>query len=391
MSNIICYNQEGEFEKYLNEVNWSAGKTKNQQSFCAALRSVSLGLSADIAYHKIRERILASGGSFISHKVERDLRRAAGFADRPWNRTYGNNQATKYTKPPRAIFDPNSLRVKVSHLKDFNVVEMLAQRSIRPPSKIMPDEFLSAAFYRGERIRLFAETHVGQGHEFIAGDNILPLNTSTQAGAWFLCHPVDGEARINDEGNHSYRSHQNGTRFPYLVLETDDAPEDEWLAFLASLEACVVAITHSGKRGAHGLIRVDCKTWEEVQVAAAQAKADYVKLGACPGALRAGLTRLPGFMREGQEQKLLFLNPRTAGDTRAILELEPTALGWRRLGTSIIEDYSRGKEEFTSDHMRQAIKSLEEWGEQDLAGDLKSIRDASHIEAVAQTYEMRGL
>ena len=152
MSNTISWNSAHEFEKYLNSINWLPGKTKNHQSFCAALRSVSLGISADIAFNMIQERIIGAGGTFIPHKVERDIRRAAGTADKPLTRGLCNRLPLIQ---PKAAFDPNALRKKVFHLKDFNVVEMLAQRSIRPLSLVKSHEFLSLVFNAGERIRLF--------------------------------------------------------------------------------------------------------------------------------------------------------------------------------------------------------------------------------------------
>jgi hypothetical protein len=383
MSAVVSWNPQGEFEKYLNLINWHPGKTKNQQSFLAALRAASLGVGLEYAFDRIRERIIASGGDFIAHKVERDLRRAAGLANKHWS---GLTKEHHHTIQPKAVFEPDGLHKKVSHLKDFNVVEMLAQRSMRPPCAIKPWEFLSALFNDGERIRLFKETHVGQGLEYVAGGNTLPIRTDTHLGAWFLSHPVDGKPKINDEGNPSYRSHQNGTRFPYLVLETDDAPEHEWLALLASLEACIVAITHSGKRGAHGLVKVDCNSWEEVQAAASRMKPEFVRLGACSGAFRAGLTRLPGFMREGREQKLLFLRPRPSDDKRPILDLEPTALPWRRLAISIIEAHSRGDCHVAQDEVHAAIRILEEWNDLENAAELRSILDSSKIEQLRASY-----
>lgn len=383
MSAVISWNPEVEFEKYLNSIDWLPGKTKNQQSFLAALRAASLGIGLEYAFQRIRDKIVASGGVFLAHKVERDLRRAFSLADQPRNGGCGFSSGNYGQK---VAFDPQALSERVSYLKDFNVVEMLAQRSIRHPSLVKPHEFLSSIFDDGERVRVFAESHTGQGVEFVAGHTNLPIGIHTQVGAWFLSHPVDGKPRINDEGNPSYRSHQNGTRFPYLVLETDDAPEHEWLALLASLEACIVAITHSGKRGAHGLLRVDCNTWEEVQVAAAKIKPELVRLGACPGALRAGLTRLPGFFREGREQKLLFLRPRPSRDRRPILKLEPTALSWKRLAESIIQAHSRQEDALDSDKAHQVIRKLEEWGDWEHAAELRAILDASQIEQLRSAY-----
>jgi len=383
MSAVLSWSPEIEFEKYLDSINWNPGQTKNHQSFLAALRAASLGVGPEYAFGKIRDKIIASGGIFLAHKVERDLKRASTLADQPRSAGFGNHPGGWSQK---VAFDPQALSERVSYLKGFNITEMLAQRSIRPISSIKPHDFLSTVFDKGERIRLFAESHSGQGLEYIAGNTALPIGTNTHAGAWFLSHPVDGKPRINDEGNHSYRSHQNGTRFPYLVLETDDAPENEWLALLASLDACIVAITHSGKRGAHGLLRVDCNTWEEVQAAAARIKPEYVRLGACPGALRAGLTRLPGFLREGREQRLLFLRPRPSGDKRPILQLEPTPVSWKRLATSIIEAHSRGDEVQNPDQVHQTIRNLEEWGDLDHAAELRAVLDAPHIEQLRSAY-----
>ena len=155
---------------------------------------------------------------------------------------------------------------------------------------------------------------------------------------------------------------------------------------MASLDACIVAITHSGKRGAHGLLRVDCNTWEEVQATAARIKPDYVRLGACPGAFRAGLTRLPGFMRERREQKLLFLRPRASTDKRPILELEPTALYWKRLAVSIIEAHPRGDDLLIPDQVHQVIKNLEDWNDLEHAAELRSILDSAQIEKLGAAY-----
>lgn len=381
MSLVIRRNTSAEFDSFIAKLNWSVGRTKSRQSFYAALRAASLGIERTEAFERIKAAIDNAGGRFVRHKVERDLDRAGIMADK--DRHEFNNSGGGGLPE----FDPDTLRKTVAHLGGLNIEAMLARRSIRPPELISTGEFLGTIFRPREIVRVFQGTTEGQGQPVTIGSVTARLPAGGREGAWFLSFPVDGQQKLNDEGRPSFRSHQNGTRFPYLILETDEAPEDQWLALLASLEGCVVAITHSGKRGAHGLLHVGCNTWGEVQEAATKLKTQLVRLGACSGALRAGLTRLPGVLRNGREQKLLYLRPREHTDNRPILELEPTVAQWKRVATAILEDKQRGAEEFAGELAAQAIQALSEWGEEQLAADLRAAADGPHIERIASQYQ----
>lgn len=380
MSLVLGRDASADFDAFIAKLNWSVGTTKSRQSFYAALRAASLGIDREEALQKIRAAIEKAGGRYIKAKVERDLTRASVMAD--------SDGTVGHKSPSGGLpeFSPQALREAVAHLDGLNLEAMLAKRSIRPPGLIDTSSFLSAIFRQGEILRVFQATTEGQGEPVVVGSPTNRLPNGGRDGAWFLSFPVNGRQTLNDEGKPSFRSHQNGTRFPYLVLETDEASESQWLALLASLEGCVVAVTHSGKRGAHGLLHVGCNTWAEVQEAAARLKPALVKLGACPGAFRAGLTRLPGVLRNGVEQKLLYLRPREHTDQRPILELEPTVNHWKRVAMAIIEDKGRGAEEFAGDLVEPAARALSEWGEDQIAADLRAAGDGPKIERIARQY-----
>jgi hypothetical protein len=106
------------------------------------------------------------------------------------------------------------------------------------------------------------------------------------------------------------------------VLESDDAPAELWLKFLAVFPGCIRAIYSSGGRSWHALVYVATETWVEMdgllrgcpksqsKTGRLGAKKAWAMFGADPGALTpVRLTRLPGCLRDGREQRLIYLNP----------------------------------------------------------------------------------
>ena len=164
-------------------------------------------------------------------------------------------------------------------------------------------------------------------------------------GCWFLCAPVTGNWQPNDNNRDRYgaklgRRHAAcATRFPYLVLESDEAPPHIWLRILVQLSDPIVAVYTSGGKSYHALVRVDCKTKQEFDAKRLEYCTRLCALGADAAAITAvRLTRLPGALRYGsgegeahtpyldaagqpapRMQNLLYLNP--AADSRSILEL----------------------------------------------------------------------
>ena len=143
-------------------------------------------------------------------------------------------------------------------------------------------------------------------------------------GAWFLCQPVTGRWAPNPKRIDkrtglpvlSRRSQPNVTRWPYMVLESDDARPELWLSFLALLPLPIVAIYTSGGRSIHALVKIAALSKDDWDATRRFVLPLFTALGADGGALTAvRLTRLPGRLRGRNEQRLLYINP-TPGDVR---------------------------------------------------------------------------
>ncbi len=100
--------------------------------------------------------------------------------------------------------------------------------------------------------------------------------------------------------------------FRYAVWESDVAPADLWLAFVAQVPARIAAIYTSGSRSIHTLILIDARSkaaWDEIT---GEWKRPLKILGGDAGCLSAvRLSRLPGCARPERNgfQKLLYLAP----------------------------------------------------------------------------------
>ena len=141
----------------------------------------------------------------------------------------------------------------------------LAMRSPICPWNRTPASFLHALYRKGENIVVFDDYH-SQGQALwthpgvpYAASTLIAFTKGKRLGVWFLCNPVDGQFRINDEGNRSRRSHQNITAWRYMVVESDrqDITAGEWLAALVKLPLHVVAIYETGGRLPHALLLMD--------------------------------------------------------------------------------------------------------------------------------------
>lgn len=131
-------------------------------------------------------------------------------------------------------------------------------------------------------------------------------------GIWFLAQPVTGDWTAAAPGSGTKptcRSRENVTAFRWLVLESDQAPEAEWLRLLVTLPG-VAAIYTSGGKSIHALLRLDSGSKVEFDAVVAQHKPRLITLGADPAAMTAvRLTRLPWAWRGDKRQELLYLNP----------------------------------------------------------------------------------
>lgn len=274
-------------------------------------------------------------------------------------------------------FDPEKLRGLAAKWRGIVNVEWFGNRSAHDPSEVGPGRYLELLYGTVrrpmERVLLFT-IYESQGQALWPEDEV-PV--AGEKGVWYLAQPVNGQSLPNPRtGKMSRRSQESVTDFRYLVLESDRADMCDWLGLLVQLPLKIEAIYTSGGKSVHALVRVDCRTHREWE--------DYVRglmptlnllgmAGVDPKTLTSvRLTRLPGCLRAGKLQKLLFLRP--GADVRPIAELPVL----RDVGATWLAAYTRvidGHEESTralrralwyygpaNAAMRAAAKDIEEMG-----------------------------
>lgn len=248
------------------------------------------------------------------------------------NTAAGSEARARYRPPmPKPQYDAERLRdFAGSWAKEVDLV-WLANRSTMDPALVSSGEFLDAIYGSRDRVLAFSRVD-GKGATVTQGEALWPdedLPPTGRCGVWFLPQPVSGEYEPNPRtGKTSRRSEESVLSWPYLVLESDDAPLRDWMGALARLPLRIAAVYTSGGRSVHALVRVDAVTkahWDDMVKTQMQPGLKFLVMnGADPGVFSAvRLTRLPGAYREGKIdkqgnyvryakpalQKLLYLNP----------------------------------------------------------------------------------
>lgn len=257
---------------------------------------------------------------WTTHELEHKLRSAASGPGEDGYLLGNDRQASHPSRPvppppkprPKLTYDPETLRRLAGDMADQVDLPYLANRSQIDPAGISATDFLSRLYNApaGERVLVFSE-YKSQGQAVWPTESI---PTSGPDGIWFLAQPVDGKLRPNPRlCKMSRRSEESVLAWRWMVLESDDAPLRLWLAALSKVVPRIAAITTSGGRSVHALVRVDAvskKDWDEKK----RTLLGLVVAGADPGALSAvRLTRLPACLRGGKEQKLLYFSPSAPG------------------------------------------------------------------------------
>ncbi len=206
------------------------------------------------------------------------------------------------------------------------------------------EAFLSALYEPDERVLIFTTqysqgdflfTPAGGSYRLANKPGVQAVKSNLPAGApegvWYLVQPVEGAWKPNHANLGKDRKPRLGRRhgacvtsWRYLVLESDDAPEELWLKALVQMSFPIVAIYTSGGRSIHALVRVDCGSKAAFDALRDDMVQVLAPLGADAAAMTAvRLSRLPGTLRYGKKdkdgnlqkypeprlQRLLFLNP----------------------------------------------------------------------------------
>jgi hypothetical protein len=298
---------------YLNSLCWQRGEL-DRCAYLSFLRAGSLSIEQETAYAEVLRRTRNSDPHARLYKLEHQQRLAFAYlGDNKWKqRVYEYPVA-----PADAKFDPGTLARIADSLPEASPAYLRSKSPIDPRG-VDTAAFLRTVFRSGESVLIF-DAYRSQGQLLwqYPGEKqsgaLKRFTTGKGQGVWYLCNAVDGLWHFNPrEGCQSRRSQESVTSFRHLVLESDVAERDAWIAYLCQLELPVCAIYSTGGRAPHGLIRVDAPNkdaWDRF----VRPRIDVlVRAGACRGSLSAvRLSRLPGCRREekGAWQELLYLNP----------------------------------------------------------------------------------
>lgn len=122
-----------------------------------------------------------------------------------------------------------------------------------------------------------------------------------ECGAWISFNPMDGNGGKID----------NITDFKYALIESDTQDIDVQYALITKLELPVAALVHSGNKSIHAIVRVDASSEKDYA-----RKVDYLFKVCKANGLDVDtstknpsrLSRMPGFLRGGNEQYLIATN-----------------------------------------------------------------------------------
>lgn len=121
------------------------------------------------------------------------------------------------------------------------------------------------------------------------------------SGAWVRINPLDGEGVKNT----------NVTDFRYSLVESDSMSIDQQNEILRELELPIVALTYSGEKSLHAIVKIDAVNYPQYQE-----RVDYLYKIIESNGLKVDkqnknpsrLSRLPGFIRGEKKQFLVATN-----------------------------------------------------------------------------------
>jgi len=194
-------------------------------------------------------------------------------------------------------------------------VEDFLQSSPVAVADITASEFLRRLYPKQANIIFTDQQSQGKlvWNETVPDQLVTSAIANNTEGAWIMVNPVNGKfLAIPRLGKKSQRAEENLVAYEYLLIESDSVEMELWLRVLTKLDLPIVAVTTSGSKSAHALVRVSQKNREGYLARASEIADLVVPLGADPAAMSAvRLTRVPGCVRKdtGKAQTLIYFNP----------------------------------------------------------------------------------
>jgi hypothetical protein len=221
---------------------------------------------------------------------------------------------------PRAdygSYNPDLLAHVASHVPFEITDDWLAEAGPECVLDVSPSRYLDALFKSGEFVAVKrSEADLGFIYQVGDTDAAQQLNAyvkRSKVGAWYYANPITG---IRRDSAACYGDAQT-SEYRHLMVESDLAPRELWLAMMVQLHTPILAMYESGGRSVHAIIRVNASTKAEFDAIVSSYKRQLVPLGMCTGSGKATqATRLPGVYRadKGRWQKLLYLAPNATSE-----------------------------------------------------------------------------
>ena len=121
---------------------------------------------------------------------------------------------------------------------------------------------------------------------------------NTCAGAWIRINPLDGKGVGN----------ANVTEYRYALVESDTMSKEMQLSLIRELQLPCAAVVDSGNKSLHAIVRVDASDYGEYRDRVMRLYDVCRKNGLAPDTQNKNpsrLSRMPGVMRAGKQQKLV--------------------------------------------------------------------------------------
>lgn len=257
---------------------------------------------------------------FIRHeltRIEKHSREVAHAVENVYNTSVQCTGPNGEQLPKEDVepFNQAALALWASQVDQDITPEWLIERSpvsldVEPWS--IPSLFLDSLYAPSDRI------WCGK-HDADQGDYYIPNNPDDAKNLWeYLEHSQQGGKFLINPTDGNGRSGQHIAALRYMLMESDEAPFDQWLKLIVQLYKPIVAIYESARRSIHALIRIDAATEFEYKVKGRELRELLLPLGADAKSTAnkvVQLSRLPGIIRHeaGRMQRLLWLNPSADG------------------------------------------------------------------------------
>jgi hypothetical protein len=283
-------------------------------------------------WHKLRSALSTAQSKPRGHLLSADTER-------------GNLPDYVVPKRKQAVqFDPQALRRAQAPGLEINPA-WLRYRSPYDPRVLAPGQMIDLLYRPEDKVMLFIgmksrgdymrwrgqwwRLAKEQGFKAAKAESI---PDRSKEGMIWLIQPVDGlwHPKYLAKGSDSppemsRRTKQSLTRFPMMLLESDEAAPGLWLNVMVRLRIPIVMMVQSGGRSIHALVRIDAEDEEEWLTCVGVVRDRMAAIGCdsqalsnpcvnvrCPNTWREGKTREGQFMpfTTGPAlQRCLYFNP----------------------------------------------------------------------------------